>query len=67
MSFSGSFNRLFTQGFVDGDLIHLFLDLDRSKMAEVVQDLKINDGTGMKVQASVEDLIKIVEDLTRIH
>ena len=58
---------MFTQGFVDGDLIHLFLDLDRSKMAEVVQDLKINDGTGMKVQASVEDLIKIVEDLTRIH
>ena len=36
-------------------------------MAEVVQDLKIADGSGMKVQANVEDLIKIVEDLTRIH
>ena len=55
------------QGFVDGDLIETFLDLDRQSMAEVVNGLQINDGSGMKTDAKVEDLIKIVEDLTRIH
>ncbi len=36
-------------------------------MSEVVQGLQIADGSGMKSDAKVEDLIKIVEDLTRIH
>ncbi len=55
------------QGFIDGDLIESFLDLGRDKMSEVVQGLQIPDGSGMKSDAKVEDLIKIVEDLTRIH
>ncbi len=55
------------QGFIDGDLIESFLDLGRDKMSEVVQGLQIADGSGMKSDAKVEDLIKIVEDLTRIH
>jgi DNA damage-binding protein 1 len=29
--------------------------------------LQIDDGSGMKRDATVEDLVKIVEELTRIH
>lgn len=29
--------------------------------------LQIDDGSGMKKEATVDDLVKIVEDLTRIH
>lgn len=28
---------------------------------------QIDDGSGMKKEATVDDLVKIVEDLTRIH
>ncbi|XP_072033765.1 DNA damage-binding protein 1-like [Amphiura filiformis] len=54
------------ENFIDGDLIESFLDLNRDKMEEVVQGLQIDDG-GMKRDATVNDLIKIVEELTRIH
>ncbi|XP_070551484.1 DNA damage-binding protein 1-like [Ptychodera flava] len=53
-------------GFIDGDLIESFLDLSRDKMAEVVQGLQIDDG-GMKRDATVDDLVKMIEELTRIH
>ncbi|KAJ0001853.1 hypothetical protein NQD34_001649 [Periophthalmus magnuspinnatus] len=49
-------------GFIDGDLIESFLDLGRAKMQEV-----IDDGSGMKREATVDEVIKIVEELTRIH
>lgn len=58
---------VFIQGFVDGDLIETFLDLSREKMAEVAEQLKIKDSCGNQQKATVDDLIKIVEDLTRIH
>ncbi|XP_078271020.1 DNA damage-binding protein 1-like [Rhinoraja longicauda] len=54
-------------GFIDGDLIESFLDLSRPKMQEVAAGLQIDDGSGMKREATVDDLIKIVEELTRIH
>ncbi|MBN3294965.1 DDB1 protein, partial [Amia calva] len=54
-------------GFVDGDLIESFLDLGRTKMQEVVSGLQIDDGSGMKREATVDEVIKIVEELTRIH
>ncbi|XP_074593114.1 DNA damage-binding protein pic [Brevipalpus obovatus] len=54
-------------GFIDGDLIESFLDLTREKMKEVAQGLMMDDGSGMKKECSVDDLIKIVEELTRIH
>ncbi|XP_007885605.1 DNA damage-binding protein 1 isoform X1 [Callorhinchus milii] len=54
-------------GFIDGDLIESFLDLNRTKMQEVAVGLQIDDGSGMKREATVDDLIKIVEELTRIH
>ncbi|KAG1938620.1 DNA damage-binding protein 1 [Pimephales promelas] len=54
-------------GFIDGDLIESFLDLGRAKMQEVVSTLQIDDGSGMKREATVDEVIKIVEELTRIH
>uniref|UniRef100_A0AAQ4NZ69 DNA damage-binding protein 1 n=1 Tax=Gasterosteus aculeatus aculeatus TaxID=481459 RepID=A0AAQ4NZ69_GASAC len=53
--------------FIDGDLIESFLDLGRAKMQEVVSTLQIDDGSGMKREATVDEVIKIVEELTRIH
>lgn len=29
--------------------------------------LKIDDGSGMKREATVDDLVKTIEELTRIH
>jgi len=54
-------------GFIDGDLIETFLDLKSDKMAEVASGLTIPDGAGGSKPATVDELIKTVEDLTRIH
>ncbi|GFX77483.1 DNA damage-binding protein 1 [Trichonephila clavipes] len=54
-------------GFIDGDLIESFLDLRRDQMETVVQGLLFDDGSGMRRLATVDDLVKIVEELTRIH
>ncbi|CAL8110980.1 unnamed protein product [Orchesella dallaii] len=56
------------EGFIDGDLIESFLDMSREDMKEVVSGLMVDlQGTGMKQQATVDDIIKVVEDFTRIH
>ncbi|KAG0427923.1 hypothetical protein HPB47_025067, partial [Ixodes persulcatus] len=55
------------QGFIDGDLIESFLDLSRDKMQEVLQGIQMDDGSGMKRDATVDDLIKIIEELSRVH
>ncbi|XP_059156437.1 DNA damage-binding protein 1-like [Physella acuta] len=52
-------------GFIDGDLLESFLDLSRDKMQEVVHGLQMEGDS--KREASVEDLVKIIEELTRIH
>ncbi len=52
---------------MDGDLIETFLDLSREKMLEVAEQMKVKDSCGNLQKATVDDLIKIVEDLTRIH
>ncbi|XP_013110760.1 DNA damage-binding protein 1 [Stomoxys calcitrans] len=54
------------EGFIDGDLIESFLDLNRDKMKECVQGLEVTMN-GEKKDADVDDVIKIVEDLTRMH
>ncbi|KAF8774370.1 DNA damage-binding protein 1 like protein [Argiope bruennichi] len=54
-------------GFIDGDLIESFLDLRRDQMEAVVKGIPFDDGSGMKRNATVDDLVKIVEELTRIH
>lgn len=76
-----------SEGFIDGDLIESFLDLNRSKMIDTVSGLEVSrnqtlstseihwknkinfqiDVGGTKREATVDDVIKIVEDLTRIH
>ncbi|PNF36443.1 DNA damage-binding protein 1 [Cryptotermes secundus] len=55
------------EGFIDGDLVESFLDLSHNKMREVSLGLQVDNGSGMKQDATVDDLVKIVEDLTRIH
>lgn len=55
------------EGFIDGDLIESFLDLSTDKMKEVSNGLQLDDDTGIKREATVEDIIKLIEDLTRIH
>jgi len=69
-----------TTGFLDGDLIESFLDLSREKMVEVCQGLQVpvsasseSDAQGgistdaCKKEATPEDLIKMIEELNRIH
>jgi DNA damage-binding protein 1 len=55
------------EGFIDGDVIESFLDLSKPVMEEVVSGLQQSDNAGVKTLTSVDDVIKIVEDLTRIH
>lgn len=65
-SFSNERKTEQAEGYIDGELIESFLDLPRMQMEEVVTGLQIEDG-GMKRDCTVEDLIKQVEELTRIH
>ncbi|KAJ2942157.1 hypothetical protein O0L34_g11072 [Tuta absoluta] len=55
------------EGFVDGDLVEAFLDLDRDTQHHAIQGIQMDDGGGMMRDATVDDIVKIVEDLTRIH
>ncbi|XP_018327485.1 DNA damage-binding protein 1 [Agrilus planipennis] len=55
------------EGFIDGDLIESFLDLSADKMKEVADGLQLVGEGGVKQDCTVDDLIKMVEDLTRIH
>eukprot|EP00795_Rhopilema_esculentum_P011588 gene11587-21825_t len=55
-----------SEGYIDGDIIESYLDLPRVQMEEVVKGLEI-EVDGMKRDCTVEDLIKQVEELTRIH
>jgi len=55
-----------SRGSIDGDLIECCLDLNRTQLKEVVNGLQI-DEDGMKKDCTVDDLIKIIEELSRIH
>jgi len=66
-SFSSDKKDEVCEGFIDGDVIESFLDLDRAAMSEVVTGMQRADASGMKTAIGVDDVIKIVEDLTRIH
>ncbi|CAH0392029.1 unnamed protein product [Bemisia tabaci] len=55
------------EGFIDGELVESFLDLPLKDMKSVASLVQIDSGNGMKQEASVDELVKIVEDLTRIH
>jgi DNA damage-binding protein 1 len=49
--------------FIDGDLIESFLDLSSQQMQNVVDGLH----GGRKLDLTVEDLCKVVEELMSIH
>jgi len=55
------------QGFIDGDVIESLLDLDRPVMEEVCAGMMRTSASGDKTPIILEDAMKIVEDLTRIH
>ncbi|CAG8612770.1 1554_t:CDS:2, partial [Cetraspora pellucida] len=51
-------NKLYeARGFIDGDLIESFLDRSRSEMVQIAEECEMK----------VDELLKIVEELTRIH
>lgn len=52
-----------SRNFIDGDLIESFLDLKREKMQEVIEGKQ----GGTPLNMSVDDLIKIIDELTRLH
>ncbi|XP_065222979.1 DNA damage-binding protein 1 [Planococcus citri] len=66
-----------SEGFIDGDLIESFLDLSQKDMEQVVEAMKASPhqfpsdkdqvNGGVKQEVTVNDIIKLVEDLTRIH
>ncbi|CAF3984446.1 unnamed protein product, partial [Adineta steineri] len=52
-------------GFVDGDLIETYLDLPKSVQQDLIIDLRGENNT--QINATVEELVKIIEELARIH
>ncbi|KAI8583811.1 hypothetical protein K450DRAFT_220087 [Umbelopsis ramanniana AG] len=51
------------RGFIDGDLIESFLDLNRSQMQQVVD----GDMGGQRLNCSLEQLFRIIEEFSRLH
>lgn len=62
-SFSNERKVAESRNFLDGDLIEAFLDLPREKMQDVV------DGKhgGTPLETTVDEVIKSIEELTRLH
>jgi len=55
-----------SHGFIDGDLIETFLELDRNTLEELCIGLT-KEINGEKIPLELDDVMKIVEDLSRIH
>lgn len=53
--------------FVDGDLVERFLDLPHDKMREVADGFQRADENGVMRDVSVQELIQVVEEMTRLH
>ncbi|KAJ2957322.1 hypothetical protein NQZ79_g6952 [Umbelopsis isabellina] len=51
------------RGFIDGDLVESFLDLNRSQMQQVVD----GDMGGQRLNCSLEELFRIIEEVSRLH
>jgi DNA damage-binding protein 1 len=68
-------------GFVDGDLIETYLDLPKSVQQELINDLRVclihklfyfnffvfKGENDIQINTTVEELVKIIEELARIH
>ncbi|UJR27073.1 hypothetical protein I4U23_008375 [Adineta vaga] len=55
-----------SSGFIDGDLIELYLDLPKIVQVELIKDLHNEDNQNQS-NITVEELVKIIEELSRIH
>ena len=63
------------RGFVEGDLVEMFLDLPRAKMEEVVKLMADSSSSFGSMRGggddlsgiTVEDLLREVEEVQRIH
>lgn len=67
-SFSNSLTTEPSKGFIDGDLIECFLDLTRAEMSEAIKGISVhNNATGQSEYVTVDDIIKIVENFSRLH
>ncbi|CAG0908094.1 unnamed protein product [Cyprideis torosa] len=51
------------KGFIDGDLIESYLELDLEKQEEIAKSISLPGGT----QATADELCKLVEDLAKLH
>ena len=58
-----------SRGFIDGDLVEMFLDLPRDKMEEVVTLMNVRERGAPRPDKvlTVDELIGKVEDVQRIH
>ncbi|CAF0960255.1 unnamed protein product [Rotaria sordida] len=54
-----------SSGFVDGDLIETYLDLPKTVQHDLIKDL--HGENNVQLNATVEELVKIIEELARIH
>ncbi|CAF4245853.1 unnamed protein product, partial [Rotaria sp. Silwood2] len=54
-----------SSGFVDGDLIETYLDLPKTVQQELIKDLHGEDN--VELNTTVEELVKTIEELSRIH
>jgi len=71
-----------SRGFVDGDLIETYLDLPKTIQQDLIKDLHvylfdiylfnlffffIKGENNIQLDTTVEELVKIIEELSRIH
>ncbi|XP_064399977.1 DNA damage-binding protein 1-like isoform X3 [Halichondria panicea] len=66
-SFANDHKTKVAEGFIDGDLVERFLDLSQAQMNDIVAGIKTMDAQGQEVDAQIDDVIKLVEDFSRLH
>uniref|UniRef100_A0A914DYF9 DNA damage-binding protein 1 n=1 Tax=Acrobeloides nanus TaxID=290746 RepID=A0A914DYF9_9BILA len=57
-------------GFVDGDLVETIADMPRERVEQIIKGLTLpvdSSSSSRDKSATVEEVLKIVEDLTRMH
>ncbi|CAF0914954.1 unnamed protein product [Adineta steineri] len=52
-------------GFIDGDLIETYLDLPKTVQLELITNS--HKGNNIQLNTTVEELVKLIEELSRIH
>ncbi|CAF0797251.1 unnamed protein product [Didymodactylos carnosus] len=52
-------------GFIDGDLIELYLDLSKDMKQDVIRNLRGENN--VELHTTVDELVKAIEELSRIH